>query len=51
METVIWFVLNALVIGLIIGGLIGFQIAKRKGGGSEAAKIAALQTASAQAAA
>ncbi|MFZ9744275.1 MAG: DNA recombination protein RmuC [Aquiluna sp.] len=43
METAIWFVLNALVIGLIIGGLIGFQIAKRKGGGSEAAKIAALQ--------
>jgi DNA recombination protein RmuC len=43
METTLWFVLNALAIGLIVGGLIGFQIAKRKGGGSEAAKIAALQ--------
>jgi DNA recombination protein RmuC len=42
METVIWLALNALVIGLIVGVLIGYQIAKRKGGGSEAARIAAL---------
>jgi DNA recombination protein RmuC len=42
METVIWLALNALVIGLIVGVFIGYQIAKRKGGGSEAARIAAL---------
>lgn len=42
METVVWLSLNALVIGLIVGALIGYRIAKRKGGGSEAAKIAAL---------
>jgi len=42
METVIWLALNALVIGLIVGVLIGYQIAKRKSGGSEAARIAAL---------
>jgi DNA recombination protein RmuC len=42
METVIWLALNALVIGLIVGVFIGYQIAKRKSGGSEAARIAAL---------
>lgn len=40
METFIWFVLNALVIGLILGALIGYQLGKRKGGGE--AQIAAL---------
>jgi len=30
------------VFGLIIGALIGYRVAKRKGGGTEAAKIAAL---------
>lgn len=40
METLIWFVLNALVIGLILGALIGYQLGKRKGGGE--AQIAAL---------
>jgi len=42
METVVWLSLNALVFGLIIGALIGYRVAKRKGGGTEAAKIAAL---------
>ncbi len=42
METALWLGLNALLIGLILGGFIGYRIAKRKGGGSEAAKIAAL---------
>jgi DNA recombination protein RmuC len=42
METVVWLSLNALVLGLIIGALIGYRVAKRKGGGPEAAKIAAL---------
>ena len=42
METVVWLSLNALVLGLIIGALIGYRVAKRKGGGTEAAKIAAL---------
>lgn len=42
METAVWLGLNALVIGLIVGGFIGYQVAKRRGGGSEAAKIAAL---------
>lgn len=42
METALWLGLNALVIGLLLGGFIGYRIAKRKGGGSEAAKIAAL---------
>ena len=42
METALWLGLNALVIGLIIGSLIGYRVAKRKGGGSEAVKIAAL---------
>ncbi|CAB4543510.1 MAG: DNA recombination protein RmuC [Actinobacteria bacterium] len=40
METFIWFVLNALVLGLILGALIGYQLGKRKGGGE--AQIAAL---------
>ena len=42
METALWLGLNALVIGLILGGFIGYRVAKRQGGGSEAAKIAAL---------
>lgn len=42
METVLWLSLNTLVFGLIIGALVGYRVAKRKGGGSEAAKIAAL---------
>jgi len=42
METVVWLSLNALVLGPIIGALIGYRVAKRKGGGTEAAKIAAL---------
>lgn len=42
METALWLGLNALLIGLILGGFIGYRVAKRKGGGSEAAKIAAL---------
>lgn len=42
METALWLGINALVIGLILGGFIGYRVAKRKGGGSEAAKIAAL---------
>lgn len=42
METALWLGLNALVIGLILGGFIGYRLAKRQGGGSEAAKIAAL---------
>ena len=42
METALWLGLNALVIGLIIGSLLGYRVAKRKGGGSEAVKIAAL---------
>lgn len=42
METVVWLSLNALVFGIILGALIGYRVAKRKGGGSEAAKIAAL---------
>ncbi len=42
METALWLGLNALLIGLILGGFIGYRAAKRKGGGSEAAKIAAL---------
>ena len=42
METALWLALNALLIGLILGGFIGYRVAKRKGGGSEAAKIAAL---------
>ena len=42
METVVWLSLNALVLGLIIGALLGYRVAKRKGGGAEAAKIAAL---------
>jgi DNA recombination protein RmuC len=40
METVIWLALNALIIGLILGALIGYQLGKRKGGGE--ARIAAL---------
>lgn len=42
METALWLGLNALLIGLILGGFIGYRVAKRKGGGSEATKIAAL---------
>lgn len=42
METVLWLSLNTLVFGLIIGALVGYRVAKRKGGGSEATKIAAL---------
>lgn len=42
METALWLGLNALLIGLILGGFIGYRVAKRQGGGSEAAKIAAL---------
>lgn len=48
METVIWLSLNALVFGLIIGALIGYRVAKRKGGGSEAARIAALSATEAE---
>lgn len=48
METVVWLSLNALVFGLIIGALIGYRVAKRKGGGSEAARIAALSATEAE---
>lgn len=42
METVVLLSVNALVLGLLIGALIGYRVARRKGGGGEAAKIAAL---------
>ena len=41
METAIWFALNALVIGVIVGALIGYQLGKKKAGDSSA--VAALR--------
>lgn len=41
MESAIWFVLNALAIGLLVGGLVGFVIGKKRG--SDSPKVAALQ--------
>jgi DNA recombination protein RmuC len=42
METVVLLSVNALVLGLLVGALIGYRVARRKGGGGEAAKVAAL---------
>ncbi len=41
METAIWFALNALVIGVIVGALVGYQLGKKKAGDSSA--VAALR--------
>jgi DNA recombination protein RmuC len=48
METVVLLSVNALVLGLLVGALIGYQVARRKGGGGEAAKIAALEATEAE---
>ncbi len=45
MEFQIWIALNCLIIGLVLGALIGFQIAKRKSTNSDpqlASQLAAL---------
>jgi DNA recombination protein RmuC len=41
METAIWFALNALIIGVIVGALIGYQLGRKKAGDSSA--VAALR--------
>ncbi len=41
METAIWFALNALVFGVIVGALVGYQLGKKKAGDSSA--VAALR--------
>lgn len=48
METVVLLSVNALVLGLLVGALIGYRVARRKGGGGEAAKIAALEATEAE---
>jgi DNA recombination protein RmuC len=48
METDVLLCVNALVLGLLVGALIGYRVARRKGGGGEAAKIAALMATEAE---
>jgi len=46
METAIWFVVNALLFGLVIGAIIGFAIGKKRS--SDSSRVAALEATEAE---